>query len=71
MSGEQQRNEPETGAAGDNHRSRSRRTTDAGGEADSAGRSARILILEDEAWDAELAQRLLAGAGLSLRGRRR
>ena len=36
-----------------------------GGEADSAGRSARILILEDEAWDAELAQRLLAGAGLS------
>jgi DNA-binding NtrC family response regulator len=37
-----------------------------GGKADSAGGSARILILEDEAWDAELAQRLLAGAGLSL-----
>jgi DNA-binding NtrC family response regulator len=37
-----------------------------GGEAGSAGRSARILILEDEAWDAELAQRLLASAGLSL-----
>jgi DNA-binding NtrC family response regulator len=36
------------------------------GEPDSAGRQARILILEDEAWDAELAQRLLAGAGLSL-----
>ncbi len=35
-------------------------------EADSAGRSARILILEDEAWDAELAQRLLTSAGLSL-----
>jgi DNA-binding NtrC family response regulator len=36
-----------------------------GGEADSAGRRARILILEDEAWDAELAQRLLTSAGLS------
>ncbi len=35
-------------------------------EATSAGRHARILILEDEAWDAELAQRLLTGAGLSL-----
>jgi DNA-binding NtrC family response regulator len=35
-----------------------------GGEANSAVRSARILILEDEAWDAELAQRLLASAGL-------
>jgi CheY-like chemotaxis protein len=33
--------------------------------ADSAGRRARILILEDEAWDAELAQRSLASAGLS------
>jgi DNA-binding NtrC family response regulator len=31
----------------------------------SAGRPARILILEDESWDAELAQRLLSGAGLS------
>ena len=31
----------------------------------SAGRPARILIVEDEAWDAELAQRLLNGAGLS------
>jgi DNA-binding NtrC family response regulator len=30
----------------------------------SAGRKARILIVEDEAWDAELAQRLLTGAGL-------
>ena len=28
------------------------------------GRKARILIVEDEAWDAELAQRLLTGAGL-------
>ena len=31
----------------------------------SAGRPARILIVEDESWDAELAQRLLSGAGLS------
>jgi DNA-binding NtrC family response regulator len=30
------------------------------------GRHARILILEDEAWDAALAQRLLTGAGLRL-----
>jgi DNA-binding NtrC family response regulator len=29
------------------------------------GEPARILILEDEAWDAELAQRLLTSAGLS------
>src|ERR1700675_5049523 len=32
--------------------------------ADSARQKARILIAEDEAWDAELAQRLLTGAGL-------
>jgi DNA-binding NtrC family response regulator len=31
---------------------------------DSAGRRARILIVEDEAWDAELAQRLLTDSGL-------
>ena len=36
----------------------------AGDGAESAGRKARILILEDEPWDAELAQRLLTGAGL-------
>ena len=35
-------------------------------EADSAGRTARILILEDEPWDAKLAQRLLVEAGLNL-----
>ena len=61
MSGEEQRNEPETGQpeaitvpkqANDQSR----------GEADSAGRSARILILEDEPFDANLAQRLLADA---------
>jgi DNA-binding NtrC family response regulator len=34
------------------------------GGPDSAQRRARILIVEDEPWDAELAQRLLAGAGL-------
>jgi DNA-binding NtrC family response regulator len=35
-----------------------------GDVADSAGPKARILILEDEAWDAELAQRLLTKAGI-------
>src|SRR5713101_3750720 len=35
-----------------------------GGRVDPAGPEARILILEDEAWDAELAQRLLTGAGI-------
>jgi DNA-binding NtrC family response regulator len=34
------------------------------GRPDSAGRRARILIVEDEAWDAELAQRLLTDSGL-------
>src|ERR1700722_357484 len=65
MSGEEQRNEPETGQPEAitvpkqaNHQSR--------GEADSTGRSARILILEDEPFDANLAQRLLADAGLNL-----
>jgi len=65
VSGEQQPDEPETGQPEAisvprqaNDRSR--------GEADSAGRSARILILEDEAWDANLAQRLLVEAGLNL-----
>ena len=33
-----------------------------GDGADAAGRGARILIVEDEAWDAELAQRLLTSA---------
>jgi DNA-binding NtrC family response regulator len=70
MSGEQQPNEPETGQpeaitvpkqANDPSRSEADSS-----EADSAGRSARILILEDEAWDANLAQRLLADAGLNL-----
>jgi hypothetical protein len=37
----------------------------AGETANPDGPEARILILEDEAWDAELAQRLLTGAGIS------
>jgi DNA-binding NtrC family response regulator len=65
MSGEQQRNEPETGQPETITVPR-QANAETGGEADSAGRSARILILEDEAWDAELAQRLLTSAGLSL-----
>ncbi len=55
MSGEPQRDEPEATAV----------PRQAGApQEDSAGRKARILIVEDEAWDAELAQRLLTGAGL-------
>lgn len=38
--------------------------TSAAGQADAVGRPARILILEDEAWDAERAQSLLTSAGL-------
>ena len=38
----------------------------AAAQADAPVRHARILILEDEAWDAALAQRLLVGAGLEL-----
>jgi DNA-binding NtrC family response regulator len=65
VSGEQQPNEPETGQP--EAISVPRQASDRSrGEADSAGRSARILILEDEAWDANLAQRLLVEAGLNL-----
>jgi DNA-binding NtrC family response regulator len=39
-------------------------TTAPGGKPDAARPTARILILEDDSWDAELAQRLLTGAGL-------
>ena len=38
--------------------------TGPGEKAGPAGRAARILIVEDDSWDAELAQRLLTGAGL-------
>jgi CheY-like chemotaxis protein len=65
MSGEQQRNEPEPGQPGAISVPRQAKAQ-TGGEADPAGRSARILILEDEAWDAELAQRLLISAGIEV-----
>jgi DNA-binding NtrC family response regulator len=62
MSGEQQRNEPKVGQpeAITVPRQANAETT---GEV-SPGRSARIVILEDESWDAELAQRLLVSAGI-------
>jgi len=63
MSGEQQRNEPGTGQP-EAITVPKQANADTESEADSAGR-ARILILEDEAWDASLAQRLLASAGLN------
>ncbi len=70
MSGEQQRNEPETGPAETSQAEAITVPKQANeqflAEPDSAGRSARILILEDEAWDANLAQRLLVDAGLNL-----
>src|ERR1700678_3377704 len=65
MRGEQERNQPEV-AQPEAIIVPKQANAETGGEADSAGRSARILILEDEAWDAELAQRLLASAGLRL-----
>jgi DNA-binding NtrC family response regulator len=65
MGGEHQHNEPETDQPETISVPMQSNVVTAG-EAGPAGRSARILILEDEAWDAELAQRLLASAGLSL-----
>jgi DNA-binding NtrC family response regulator len=65
MSGEHQRDEPGTGQP-ETITVPAQANAVTAGQADSAGRSARILILEDEAWDAELAQRLLTSAGLSL-----
>ncbi len=65
MSGEQQRNEPETGQP-EAVTVPKQADDQARGGPDSAGRGARILILEDEVWDADLAQRLLADAGLNL-----
>ncbi len=63
MSGGHQRDDPETGAA-EAAAGPGQPDIPPGNRPDSARRKARILILEDEAWDAELAQRLLAGAGL-------
>lgn len=61
MSGEQQRNEPE---AGQPEAITVPRQANAAGETGAAGRGTRILILEDEAWDATLAQRLLLSEGI-------
>ena len=63
MSGEQQRNEPGTGQP-EAITVPKQANAETRGEADPAGR-ARILILEDEDWDAALAQRLLVSAGLN------
>jgi DNA-binding NtrC family response regulator len=63
MSGEQQRTEPEVGQPKVITVPK-QANAGTGGEAGSAGRSARILILEDAAWDAALAQRLLVNAGI-------
>ena len=69
MSDEHQRNEPEAAEPETGQPETitvpKQANAETGGEADSAGRSARILILEDEAWDAALAQRLLDSAGLN------
>ncbi len=70
MSGEHPRNELETGepATGEPATTSGpdpgQANTPPGEAAGPAGRKARILIVEDEAWDAELAQRLLTSAGL-------
>ncbi len=69
MSGEQQHNELQTGeppiAAGPGRAAGPGQASVVPGDgADSAGQRARILILEDQAWDAELAQRLLTDAGM-------
>jgi CheY-like chemotaxis protein len=63
MSDEQQRNEPETGQP-EEITVPKQANAETGGDAHPA-RRARILILEDAAWDAALAQRLLVSAGLN------
>jgi DNA-binding NtrC family response regulator len=63
MSGEQQRNGPETGQP-EEITVPKQANAETGGGAHPA-RRARILILEDAAWDAALAQRLLVSAGLN------
>ncbi len=63
MSGRQQRDDRETGTPGT---ATGAWQADglADGKAGGAEHRARILILEDEPWDAELAQRLLTASGL-------
>jgi DNA-binding NtrC family response regulator len=63
MSGEHERSKPHNGEPATST-SPGQANTLPGEMTDSAGPKARILILEDEAWDAELAQRLLTGAGI-------
>jgi DNA-binding NtrC family response regulator len=63
MSDELQRNAPETGEP-ETTTGPGQAGTEPGDSAGSARRMARILIVEDEAWDAELAKRLLTSAGL-------
>jgi DNA-binding NtrC family response regulator len=58
MNGPREGSEPET------TRGPGQAATGAADKAGPARRAARILILEDDSWDAELAQRLLTGAGL-------
>ena len=65
MSGEHQRDELETSQP-ETITVPAQANAVTAGQADTPGRHARILILEDEAWDAALAQRLLVGAGLQL-----
>jgi DNA-binding NtrC family response regulator len=65
VSGEQQHNEPEAGQL-EAITIPQQANAATGGEGRAARPSARILILEDEAWDAELAQRLLIKAGIDL-----
>jgi len=66
MRTERQREEPQTNApeAAGLVPAQGKASTVAEAPASSPGRKARILIVEDEPWDAELAQRLLTSAGL-------
>lgn len=64
MSGRHQSKQPETGKRETASPDAGQANTPPRDGAGSAGRKARILIVEDEAWDAELAQRLLTSAGL-------
>ncbi len=65
VSDEHQRSESETGELETTSGSGQPNPSPGAGGPAPAGRKARILILEDEAWDAEHAQRLLTSAGLS------
>jgi PleD family two-component response regulator len=66
MSIEHQRNEPEKGQPQAITVPRQANAEDGDDGNSGSGRRERILILEDEAWDAALAQRLLTDAGLNL-----